>query len=95
MLQRLAERLSPDEQRQVTAAYQEALQHAPTRPHPHSPHAGWLGALAFHVNAWRDRIMDTLDSRHLPTPRRHREPVRSGRRARGLLAVASPASATD
>ena len=91
VLQRLADRLSCDEQRQVAAAYQDALQHAPTRPHPHSPHGARLAALAFHVNAWRDRVMDTLDSRHLPTPRPRREPLRSGRSTRGLLAGTSSA----
>lgn len=84
VLQRLAERLSPDEQQHIAASYQDTLQHAPTRPHPHSPHGARLGALAFHINAWRDHVMDTLDSRHLPTPQRHREPLRSARRERGL-----------
>ncbi|HEV7208463.1 MAG TPA: hypothetical protein VGN54_06970 [Mycobacteriales bacterium] len=79
LLQRLAEQLSADEQEKIVAAYQHALEHAPTRPHPHSPHGTRLGALAFRVNELRDRIMDTVDSRPIPTPRPHRKLIKPSR----------------
>jgi hypothetical protein len=79
LLLQLAKRLSAPEQRRLVADYERALVHAPTRPHPHAPHGRVLGALAFHINASRDRIMDTLDSRPIPTPHRPRKPVKSSR----------------
>jgi hypothetical protein len=69
----------------LLTAYASALEHAPTRPHPHAPHRGVLGAAAFHVDAWRDRLMDTMDGRHVPTPRRPQRAVTPGRWGRYLL----------
>jgi len=57
----------------LLASYTDALAHAPTRPHPHAPHDGLLGVAAFHVDALRDRVLDTLDARHVPTPRPRRK----------------------
>lgn len=79
LLLRLADRLSPDEQRQLGASYQRALEHAPTRPHPHTPHGRLLGAPAFRVNGWRDRLLDTLDARRVTTPKPQHSPVKSSR----------------
>lgn len=90
VLQRLAGRLSDDEQRALAEKYMHALLHAPSRPHPNSPHGATLGSLAFHVNSWRDRVMDTLDSRYLPVQRRLREPLRHGRLRRGLMGQPPP-----
>ena len=63
----------------LVTSYDDALRHAPTRPHPHTPHRGVLGALAFRVDAIRDKVMDTMDGRHVPAPRTSREPARPGR----------------
>jgi hypothetical protein len=70
---------------ELESAYSSALEHAPTRPHPHAPHRGLLGAAAFRVDAWRDRVMDTMDGRHVPAPRVSRQPVAPGRWGRYLL----------
>jgi hypothetical protein len=78
LLRRLADRLTVDEQRQLAAAYRHSLEHAPTRPHPHMPHGAALGALVYHVNAVRDRVMDTLDSRPTPAPRPARRQTKPG-----------------
>jgi hypothetical protein len=75
----LVERLDSAGVDGLTASYDEALRHAPTRPHPHTPHRGLLGALAFRVDAIRDKVMDTMDGRHVPAPRPPREPTRPGR----------------
>ena len=90
LLSRLGDRLNPTEQEALAAAYRRALEHAPTRPHPHVPHGGALGALAFRVDAFRDRLMDVMDSRHVPTPRVPREAVRPGRWGLWLLGRSRP-----
>jgi len=64
---------------EVAASYDAALRHAPTRPHPHAPHRGLLGAVAFRVDALRDRVMDTMDARHVPSPRAERQTRTPGR----------------
>jgi hypothetical protein len=69
-----------DEQRSVlVAAYRHGLEVAPTRPHPHLPSRGPAGAIAFRIEAWWDRAMNTMDSRHVPTPRRRRAVPEAGR----------------
>ncbi|MDQ1704299.1 MAG: hypothetical protein QOF18_665 [Frankiaceae bacterium] len=74
----------------LEAAYGAALEQAPTRPHPHAPHTGVLGVAAFRVDAWRDRVMDTMDSRHVPTPRPPRAAVVPGRWGSYLLGEMEP-----
>jgi hypothetical protein len=79
LLRRLAAQLTAEEQERIVVAYEHALEHAPTRPHPHAPHGAPLAALAYYVNARRDRVMDALDSRPVPTPHPARKPPRGGR----------------
>lgn len=79
LLHRLAAELTVEEQQDLMTAYRHALERAPTRPHPHTPHGRRLEALVFFVNARRDRIMDTLDSRPLPTPHPLRKAIKNGR----------------
>lgn len=75
----------------AVAAYSKSLAVAPTRPHPHTPHRGLLGAVAFRVEALRDRVLNTMDGRHVPVPR-PRRPVREpGRWGQYLLGEARPA----
>jgi hypothetical protein len=69
----------------LTVAYADALRHAPTRPHPHVPHRGVLGAVAFRLDGWRDKVMDTMDGRHVPAPRELRRTKTPGRWGRYLL----------
>lgn len=75
----LVQRLDADGVEDLTASYDDALRHAPTRPHPHVPHRGVLGAVAFRVDALRDKVLDTMDGRHVPAPRQERRTVRPGR----------------
>ena len=79
LVEGLMERLGDRDAEALMASYDEALQHAPTRPHPHTPHRGLLGALAFRVDAVRDKVMDTMDGRHVPAPRKPRRAIRPGR----------------
>ena len=65
--------------------YDQAIGHGPTRPHPHGPHRGKLGALTYTLDAARDHILDVLDSRHVPLPRPPRPHQEVGRWGRYLL----------
>src|SRR3954452_17621694 len=86
----LADLLDDEEQRSLAEAYLHALMTAPTRPHPHLPHRGLSGAIAFRVNAARDRLLDTMDSRHVPLPRVPYEACRPGRWGSYLLGQMQP-----
>jgi hypothetical protein len=66
--------------RQLVESYETALAHAPTRPHPHL-HAG----LMFRLDALWDRILDTMDGRHVPIPRVRRPRITPGRWGAYLL----------
>jgi hypothetical protein len=78
----------------VVAAYQHALTQAPTRPHPHVPHRGPFVAIAFRVDALRDRVLNILDARHVPTPRRTRRVREPGRWGSYLLGEPQQGAAT-
>src|SRR3954464_13149020 len=86
----LADLLDVEEQRALAEAYLDALKKAPTRPHPHLPHHGLSGAIAFRVNAVRDRLLDTMDSRPVPLPRAPHEARRPGRWGSYLLGQMQP-----
>ncbi|HET7311113.1 MAG TPA: hypothetical protein VFJ17_07285 [Mycobacteriales bacterium] len=86
----LGERLSVDEQRALADSYLDALAKAPTRPHPHLPHDGVVGAIAFRVEAVRDRLLDTMDGRHVPLPRAPHESRTPGRWGSYLLGQMQP-----
>jgi hypothetical protein len=94
ILGRLGGDMTSKEQEEPVAAYRRALQQAPTRPHPQTAHRQ-VGALAFWVDARRDRIMDTLDARHVPTPHRARAQVKTGRWSDYLLGRRSPGLPTE
>jgi hypothetical protein len=66
--------LDPAEADSLAKEYGEALEHAPTRPHPHL-HSRML----FRLDAMRDRILDTMDGRHVPVPRVARTHITPGR----------------
>lgn len=85
LLDNLAETLPREQLVALAAAYADALRHAPTRPHPHVPHNGFLGALAFRLDGWRDKVMDTMDGRHVPAPRPEPNRKPPGRWGRYLL----------
>ena len=76
LIGRLGQALGPQASETLASQYALALQHAPTRPHPHSPHAALLSHLAYRVNALRDHVLDILDSRQVPIP----GPPRTSRR---------------
>lgn len=82
--------LSVEEERSLAEAYLDALVKAPTRPHPHLPHHGVVGAIAFRVEAVRDRLLDTMDGRHVPLPRTPHEPRTPGRWSSYLLGQMQP-----
>jgi hypothetical protein len=71
----------------LAEAYDQAIGHGPTRPHPHGPHQGKLGRLAYAFDAARDHILDVLDSRHVPLPRTLRPKRQLGLWSRYVLGV--------
>lgn len=62
-----------------------ALHHGPTRPHPSSPRGRVLGGLSFRFNARRDRVMDVLDARTVPSAHPVAVHKATGRERRGAL----------
>src|SRR4051794_19377048 len=87
---RLFDGLDADAAAAVVSAYEHALSVAPTRPHPHSPQRGALGAVAFRLGAVRDRILNTMDGRTVPVPRPRRPVAQPGRWGQYLLGGPGP-----
>jgi hypothetical protein len=77
----LERELSDAEQSIVITAYQRALEHAPTRPHPHLGR----GPLMFRLDAMRDRVLDVMDGRTSTVPRVPRHQIVPGRWGAYLL----------
>jgi hypothetical protein len=75
LVARLVDALTDDAQTALATAYESALAHAPTRPHPHLHRGG----LMFWLDSLRDRLLDTMDGRHVPMPRTVRAHVTPGR----------------
>jgi hypothetical protein len=75
LVDRLLVALSADGQAALIKSYESALEHAPTRPHPHLHRGG----LMFRLDGLRDRILDAMDGRHVPVPRLARHHVTPGR----------------
>jgi hypothetical protein len=92
LLRALFARLGADATAAVAAADQHSLAVAPTRPHPYAPHRGMLGAVTFRLEALRDRVLDTMDGRHVPVPRPQRAVREPGRWGQYLLGGVPPAN---
>lgn len=75
IVDQLEETLDGEAVKNLAASYESALAHAPTRPHPHFARGG----LMFRLDALRDRILDTMDGRHVPLPRIARRRITPGR----------------
>jgi hypothetical protein len=85
LLARLVEALDEQAASSLAVRYDEAVRHGPTRPHPHGPHRGQLGRLAYAFDAVRDHLLDTLDSRSVPLPKDAPRKRKVGRWGRYLL----------
>lgn len=85
LLDALARALSPEEATRLEERYERAISDGPTRPHPHSAHEGVTGRAQFMFNRARDHVMDVLDARHVPLPKRRRPAPRNGKWASYLL----------
>jgi hypothetical protein len=81
LVERLVEALADDAQAALATAYESALAHAPTRPHPHLHRGGVM----FWLDSVRDRVLDTMDGRHVPMPRTVKAHVTPGRWGSYLL----------
>jgi hypothetical protein len=75
LVDRLVDTLTDSDQSSLMRAYEVALEHAPTRPHPHLHR----GRLLFRLDGLRDRLLDTMDGRHVPMPRLVKAHITPGR----------------
>jgi hypothetical protein len=66
LLRQLQRVLSADEQHAMVEKFETAVQRAPTRPHPYSPH-GKLSPWQHRFWSIADRAMDIMDNRIIPT----------------------------
>jgi hypothetical protein len=79
---RLDATLTAAQRRAVAADFAAAMRHAPTRPHPYTPHARGLAGFVFRVCSLWDRAFDVMDNRTVPGQtlrRRVRPPTLWGR----------------
>jgi hypothetical protein len=90
LVTRLAGSLSAPAEASLIKAYESALAHAPTRPHPHLNRGG----LIFRIDGLRDRILDAMDGRHVPVPRLIRHHIKPGRWGAYLLGGSYDSAAT-
>jgi hypothetical protein len=81
LVERLVQTLDDAARTELIAAYETALAHAPTRPHPHLHRGG----LMFRLDALRDRVLDAMDGRHAPVPRFAKDRIVPGRWGSYLL----------
>jgi hypothetical protein len=82
LARRLDATLTAAQRRVVAADFAAAMRHAPTRPHPYTPHARGVAGFAFRVCSLWDRAFDVMDNRTVPGQtlrRRVRPPTLWGR----------------
>jgi hypothetical protein len=77
LARRLDATLTTAQRRAVAESFAAAIEHAPTRPHPYTPHSRWLAKFVFRVCALCDSAFDVLDNRRVPgrKPRRRTAPL--------------------
>jgi hypothetical protein len=75
LVERMVQALPAPAQSALIKSYESALEHAPTRPHPHLSR----GSLMFRLDGIRDRALDAMDGRHVPVPRLVRDRITPGR----------------
>ena len=85
LLERLTSSLEPRECERLAERYRQAIATGPTRPHPHLRSVGPLGPGVLRLQALRDRVLDAMDGRRVPLPRRARPQREPGRWGRYLL----------
>ena len=68
LVDELVQQVPESEQVSLAARIGDAVQHAPTRPHPDAPTSGPMAGLAFRLDAGADHLRDLFDSREVPTP---------------------------
>jgi hypothetical protein len=94
IIEMLDRALSQDELQDVVTCYRAAVEHGPTRPHPHGRHSGAIEPMLFALNSASDRVMDTLDSRPSPLPHAPKTSRRLGRWSLYVLGTGVGAPAT-
>jgi hypothetical protein len=69
---RLDSVLTPSQRRSLVSRFVAAGRHAPTRPHPYTPHPRGLARLMLRVDSFWDRALDVMDNRVVPGQARKR-----------------------
>lgn len=70
LIHALGRQLDPRDERKLGQRFTSAVQSAPTRPHPYSPHSTWLSPAQHRLWAIADRAMDSMDNRIIPNVRK-------------------------
>lgn len=70
----VADDLDGPQERALIVRFANAIESAPTRPHPYSPHSTWLSPAQHRLWAIADRAMDSMDNRIIPSARRAHVP---------------------
>jgi hypothetical protein len=68
VLNSLLEHGDPDELDELAERLFHAETHAPTRPHPYTPHTGWVSRLSRRLWSLADRFWDNAEGRMIPDP---------------------------
>ena len=95
LLEQLLAVLDVEERADLGRRLATALAHAPTRPHPHSPHPLWAGGVLHRLEAMADRLRDLMDGRDVPTPHEVRPPLQPGHWGSYVMARPFAAEGTD
>jgi hypothetical protein len=75
LARRLDATLTAAQRRVVAESFAAAMEHAPTRPHPYTPHSRWLAKFVFRVCALWDSAFDVMDNRRVPGRKPRRGPA--------------------
>ncbi len=92
LLEHLLAVLDDEARADLTRRMATALEHAPTRPHPHAPHPLWVGGALLRLEALADRLRDLMDGRDVPTPHVVRPPRVAGPWACYVMGLPYPSS---
>jgi hypothetical protein len=68
VLETLLQHGDPDELDELAERLFHAETRAPTRPHPYTPHTGWVSGLSRRLWALADRFWDNAEGRMIPDP---------------------------
>jgi len=66
LARQLDDAMTPPQRRELVHHLTAAMTHAPTRPHPYTPHPRGLAGLVLRARSLWDRVLDVMDNRQVP-----------------------------